>query len=286
MTNLERPAVLRQYFGCKSVIHPVYDNIEYRHSYGVGNGSACMTVGSDLGEVTTRRLEGELLELSKLVYDEINCNSYIQRGLFSKRRQRDLIKCKPFNHVTVLLYFTRDGIRTQSKLSAHCDCTYDKFGKFRKNMNSQVENSVTASLTIGQKRVINFYARSSEIISESKRGNWKKSNKIISLSTLHDGDIMLIHPDDEKPFFVDGGKNGQMVQIQHGNVKIEKNKLSVGFLFRQVDNIQCYDKKSNTMVNHRNKTNHIQSDVTRKFIKKNLNINKDLLHMLEKHLQG
>ncbi len=284
MTNIERPAVLRQYFGCKSTIHAEYDNIEFRHSYGVGNGSGCVTVGSDLNEVTTRRLEGELLELSELVYDEINCNSFIQKGLFSKRRQRDRIRCKPFNHVTVLLYFTRDGIRSHSKLNAHCDCTYDKFGKFRKKMNSQVENSITASLTIGQKRVVNFYARSTEIISESQRGNWEKCKKIISLSALHDGDIMLIHPDDEKPFFVDGNKNGRMVQIQHGNVKIDKNKLSVGFLFRQVDNIQCYDKKSNTMTTHGVSTNRIQSNVTREFMKKNLNINKELLRMLKKHL--
>ncbi len=62
------------------------------------------------------------------------------------------------NHVTVLSYFSK-RMRTQStehQLSFHTDNIYCNDGTFDEKRNSQVENTVTAILTLGDSQELCF----------------------------------------------------------------------------------------------------------------------------------
>ena len=290
LTETSRPSVLRQFFGKISESHRSYRNAQYRYSYGIGRERTSNTLFSDINEVTTRILDGDLLQMSELMYSEIKENDYIQKGINVRRRNNAPIVNKPFNHVTVLLHIDEDVTKVPKSICCPMSgCTFDKNGTFKSAMNSQVENSIAATLTIGHSRVVKFYARQAQILSKGKYGDWERKRKHISSCMLHDGDIMLLHPDDERPF-MDHEKNPKkhMVQIQHKYAEIDSGKLSVCFIFRHVDNIQCYGKDKDNLWTYQTTPTEpfttTTTSTTKRSLCNNKSLNKRLLEMLESYL--
>ncbi len=216
--NIFRPGVLRQYYGSNCHYSRQYSNTTRRFSYGVGHGSAVNSVGSDENNLVTRELKGPLAVMANLIHELVFAKESNIKYLYKNRKHKNPIQKVSFNHCTVLLYYSIKGIKHESTLGAHCDCTYGKDGTFKHNANSQTEDTVTASFTIGDQRVVNFYIR--KIIGSNgadSNGNWVlDENEFAKLTSSH-GDIMILHPDDERPFFVKHGNETLTTQILHGN---------------------------------------------------------------------
>mmetsp|Transcript_16265 Transcript_16265/g.29502 ORF Transcript_16265/g.29502 Transcript_16265/m.29502 type:complete len:469 (-) Transcript_16265:76-1482(-) len=140
--NLERPAVLRQYFGVDvdttpDLPAPEREDVVWRSCYGVGSGSR--SVGIHPRYSTTR----EMTLAMKITAEEIY--QYLRKRFISDNS----VVIHPFNHVTVLFYYQKieptKGTRklSQPMLRYHTDNVYSKDGLFSHNSNSQMENTFT-----------------------------------------------------------------------------------------------------------------------------------------------
>ena len=247
--NILRPAVLRQYFGQLHHLNENLDNYEVRYTYGGGSGSACNSVGGDKNSLCTRRFTKEIDIIAKVVHNYIFSNKDCQKYLYNNRRHSSEIRSDEFNHCTVLYYYGVDGIKEYSKLGFHCDCVFDKHGNFRNSANSQVENSVTVSVCIGDDRKIRFKRR----YIHHPREKWIYENDTIMETVLGNGSLLVIHPDDERPFYIDKDGHTTINQIQHGDTIVKKGNFSLSLVFRTVSNKQLYRKSHDTIVTGENK---------------------------------
>ena len=246
--NVLREPVLRQYYGMDKVCDNSFKNIVFRQSYGLGAGSACRSVGTMINNAVTRSMPDELCWLGQQLHKVIF--SYPNNSLlYDVRRNNHPIIDDSFNHCTVLLYYSIDGVKMQSTLSKHCDCTFNKQGVFQKNHNAQKENNVTACYTIGDSRVLKFFLRRiNKFQTENKKYKWEEKNTSVKDVILEEGDLMVIHPNDERPFPIEDNHHTMLYQIQHGEVTVDDDKFSIGFLFRTVDNIQAYHRTTNNLL--------------------------------------
>ena len=247
--NILRKGVLRQYFGMDRASNNNFTDIVYRYAYGMGSGSACKTVGSSISNITTRPINFELRYLMTEVHKIVFKDEQSLQHLFGLRRHKDQPICKDmFNHVTILLYYSVDGIKKVSSMGKHCDITYSKEGKYQASHNTQTENSLTVSLTIGDSRIVNFFRRYYyDAKTDGKNANWIDIESPVASYTLEHGDIMVLHPDDERPFSHKDTETDTITQFQHGEVNVDDGRFSVGFLFRNVRSIEAFERKDSTL---------------------------------------
>ena len=263
--NLTRPGVLRQYFGNDTVRDNHYKDYVYRYSYGVGSGSATSSVGSDPDLITTRPMSPELNELGSLIHETIFGDNSQRQRLMTMRKHSCKINEAPFNHCSVLLYYSINGVKKASTLSKHTDCVYNKKGIFMDNLNSQVENTVTASCTLGDGRFINFFRRNVLQVEHNQfKEHWTMDQLYKEKLELNNGDIMIIHPDDERPVEVNRNNDLLLEQILHGDVNVDNDTFSIGILFRTVKNVQAYKRSTNQLlsVNTISKVQSTHGDVS------------------------
>ena len=273
--NIFRPAVLRQYYGADCHYTKQYNGNVRRFSYGVGFGSAISSVGTDEDMCVTREFSKPLVIAGDLLNTIIFHQAFNKHKLFYDRRHQNPIHQVEYNHCTVLLYYSIDGMKMESKLGEHCDCSYKKDGSFNHSANSQAENTITASVTIGDSRVVSFYLRS--LCKENcayKSGIWNLKKESITSMTISHGDIMVIHPDDERPFNATDDNGTMLRQILHGNVKVDKGNFSVGFVFRNVAKVDTYSRDNNMLVSSILPSSQTKSDNASKI--DNENISRDL----------
>ena len=249
--NTLRPAVLRQYFGADSYYSRNHKYISRRFSYGVGHGSAVSSVGSDIDNVITRKLDGNLLQMSTLIAEIVYKRMESRRNLVDLRyRHKNKVEMLSFNHCSILLYYSIGEMKHESVLSKHCDCTYGKDSKFINSANSQTEDTITASFSICDSRVVKFFVRSL-VKDNSKKGGlaWKENEECIKEIQLNHGDVMVVHPHDERPFRHNDVDGNLLRQILHGEVKVKDGQFSIGFVFRNVSSVKSYFKHSNRLIN-------------------------------------
>lgn len=151
LVNLERPAVLRQYFGLDldhadgpDHLPPLErEDLVWRSCYGAGSGAR--TVGVHPIYSTTREMTAPM----KIMAD------HIYNYLWERFKDDNSVVVLPFNHVTILLYYQKeeDDVATdltnmqKSMIGYHTDNVYSSsleiLGKFLQEENSQVENTFT-----------------------------------------------------------------------------------------------------------------------------------------------
>ena len=250
--NITRPGVVRQYFGKDTVTDNHYKDVVHRYSYGVGSGSATSSVGSDPDSITTRRMTQTLEEIGEIVHETVFGDNSQRYKLLNRRKHATPIKESKFNHCTILLYYSIDGVKKVSTMSKHTDCVYDKTGKFMSNLNSQEENTITASYNIGDPRTLNFFIRRVLKVDKCQgREKWVTDRDFTSQFQLNSGDIMIIHPDDERPELCMHRSQHHYLQVLHGDVVVDSNSFSIGMLFRTVKNVQTYKRATNQLLSQK-----------------------------------
>ena len=128
----------------------------------------------------------------------------------------------------------------------HCDSKYNKNGKFLKNSNSQVINTPVIVFTIGMSRMLKWRKR---CLNRNKNGTliWHYDKSVEFDMLLREGNLMLLHPDDEVPTYCP--TVGAVCQYQHGNVCFnEDNGMSVGFVFRNNTSKAIFHNKTNLWI--------------------------------------
>ena len=75
---------------------------------------------------------------------------------------------------------------------------------------------------------------------------WKVGKHPLATYKLTDNSIFVLHPMDEKPIIRNFGE--PLSQFQHGNVKVKKGDLSVGFIYRNVTQTLTYDDETSKNV--------------------------------------
>ena len=229
LLNILRPSVLRQYYG-RNIDNQCHEEYVRRYSYGTGSGSN--TLGIDGNKFMTKNFTHEIDTMAKELHTCLKNNR-------RKFNLQDVDLHDGFNHCTILLYYGGEGLKKESLLPNHCDCTYStKDGTFLHSANSQVENTPTVVYSVGTKRRLNWCRR--RLAKTGSRNIWESDKEWSSHFDIVSDTISTIHPDDEnaKTPFVDP------VQYQHGNVKVGKNEFSIGFVFRIVDSVGEYSLKS------------------------------------------
>ena len=248
MLNIVRPGVMRHEYGLTSVDENASNNkIENGVSRFFYGASDCKFGYSQVG---THPNDQYTLPLNKKLHkigDEIlqfvsNCEEF--RTIKNLRnRPNSKIEFLPFNHCSILIYFGLHGYKKYSTLSSHCDNTYRPNGEFVHRLNSQVENTPTITLTIGDSRIIHYHRRYS-----SNGKFWDKDLEPVHSHTLSHGSINVVHPDDERPFEIEMGNQRKKCQIQHGNIRVGLNKMSIAFVFRTVKTISVFDKSTHRRI--------------------------------------
>ena len=261
--NIYRPSVLRQYFG--KDVSKTETSSTMRYTYG--NGSGCSTLGIDPSRFMTRPFTSDMYVLSDLIHQFLLKNK-ATLGL------DNVYLGDGFNHCTVLLYYAGEGLRKESFLRPHCDCTYSVHnGNFMQNLNSQVENTPTVFYSLGTTRELRFDRRKIEI---GKRGNKWCTDKLWTNSYWLSSDtISIIHPDDENP--KKSIPISENYQYRHGVSKVTGDEFTLGIGLRIVSSIQEYDIKSNIRCHTRSDNDQDYSKEYKRFMTHRRHVHKKLL---------
>ena len=157
LLNINRPAVLRQYFGVKfDELSNVVPGMEYRYTYEYGTGLS--SVGMDPSNFVTRLFSPSLHIIVRELHMLINSNLQF----FNLEPVNTSLK---FIHCSILIYYAGSDLKTESTLGMHCDCVYSvKDGSFTKNANSQVENTPAVIYTIGDSRILKWRKRTTKVL--------------------------------------------------------------------------------------------------------------------------
>ena len=244
--NIKRSPVLRQYFG-ENLQFKDQSRYVLRPTYGISGGSSSTTVGHDIRFVKTREMDNNLLSIGRSLQDYILNTTHMKKRF--NKKQLSILERKSFNHCTVLIYFTDEGdaMKKVSTLGKHCDCNYDIQGEFQEESNSQMENTPTISLSLGESRELQLFRRYGVISKTSQRLVWKEDESFKQSVSLSDGSVFVLHPTDEKPTLVaDENGNTTQVQFQHGDIRF-KGALSMGLVFRIVTKSRYYDTRNDTV---------------------------------------
>ena len=246
--NLTGPAVLRQYFGEVDVNNDVYANYVPRYTYGGGMGSACKSVGTMDNYLFTRPFTKEMKFLAEVVHSLVFSHSFCKDRVSSTKFDNLSVETDKFNHCTILNYYGIKGVKNSSSLGLHCDCVFGKDGTFKNKSNSQKENTLTVSLTIGDSRVVKHFQRFAEKSNNNSFGKWELNDKEWIETVVTNGTLMVLHPHDEKPFVMKRGKKIYVSQLQHGKVSVTNNQFSAAIVFRTINNVEYYCKNSHKIV--------------------------------------
>ena len=139
------------------------------------------------------------------------------------------ITLKKLTHMVALAYYDKMNLETnQKQLSWHCDQRYCKHGSFMHSQNSQIENTATCILTVGETRVLQF-----RCVRDSSSGP-VPINSVGSTHSFHlsHGSLFVMHPADERKEWRFELDDGDLTYFQHGNVIFGKDGLSIGLVFR------------------------------------------------------
>ena len=210
-SNLERPAVLRQYFG---------ETLPSGSRYSYGNGTGSINVGTHPKHRFTRDMTPDMMTISEEIY-KIN--------MVNSKNSSMLIE-RP-NHCTILFYYHKTSKMTNKMLGYHTDNVYSKRGIFLSSKNSQKENTPTCVLTIGDSRNLSFQKQKNTRFNVTKRMRWKESKR--DFLKLKHNSLFVLHPCDERPHTT----RGETFRWRHGVPHFTgMNKLSVALVFRNVHN--------------------------------------------------
>ena len=239
--NVERRAVLRQYFGKEynNIKSDIMEGNVRRATYAVGCGS--LSVGTDPHNYVTREMT-----------DEMNClGVHLQnllRSNVSLLKLEDVNLERDFNHCTALFYYADEAIKESCTLGFHCDCTYSAKTKlYETSKNSQVENTPVVSYSIGSERKMKWMRRKSKAKGNHKYATWEKDKSWPEVTyKVGDGSMSLFNPKDEDPC---SKKNkSKSVQYQHGDVVMTGSNMALVLVFRVVNRIQMYSKATDKMI--------------------------------------
>ena len=209
ITNFQRPAVLRQYFG--------KINGKGKEICTYGNGTGSSTVGTHPDHVITRVMPPDLVKVADHIFAVV------------KSLNLSGMTVEPFNHCTVLFYFHKSRRSSNAMLGFHTDNVYSMKGLFIPAYNTQKENTPTCILTVGTQRELHFQKQFNHINPKTKRRKWKEffRRKIF----LEDRSVFVLHPKDECP------QNSGIFKVRwrHGVPSFEDtSSVSLAFVFRTV----------------------------------------------------
>jgi len=241
-----RPAVLRQYFGrdVEDMSDNSRDDAVFRFAYGVGSGST--SVGIHPRHCTTEEMPLAMMMVADHVYNYLH----------KEYKPNSSVRIEPFNHCSVLIYYQKSGNDKKSSapmIGFHTDNVYNFDGLFMEKLNSQLENTFTVLLSLGDTRELKFQ-RQITSVKDNKRMSWVSGEGIIgervgdkntrrstkhcgkkeelSFSIKH-GSLFLLHPDDERPKVI--YDDGTRQRYQHGNIMFPRqDKISFVLAFRVV----------------------------------------------------
>jgi len=224
MLNVERPGVLRQYYGrdVKKIDKDTVLRVAYRSQ------TSFSSEGSDPEKLIIKPFNAEMSLIA----------NYLSKFLIFNRDKLNLHSVdlsNNFNSCTILLYHALPNYKERSSMGWHCDSKYTTTGKFSEKMNGQKYNTPVIIFTIGRERLLKWRKRYTH-----KRPNGYKSFEVEPFSEeemlMKEGHICLIHPFDEEPHF-DFFSN-KIIHFQHGDTKVIENDISIAFVFR-VSNHEC-----------------------------------------------
>lgn len=210
--NLKRPAVLRQYFGMNvDTDKPTgRDDVIWRYSYGGGSGAR--TVGIHPKHSTTREMTYPMQIIAEEVYQYLK----------AKFGNDSSVKILPFNHITVLLYYNKvDKYNFKElMLGYHTDNVFSHDGEFIDGANSQLENTFTALVTLGDKREVDFRRQILELSQTTNKKKWvNDTNTPLVSFVMRNLSLFLLNPGDERPTQVELPDGPVIKRHQHGDVK-------------------------------------------------------------------
>ena len=209
--NLNRPAVLRQFFGERK-------QDGSRSCYG--NGSGSLSVGTHPDHLQTRDMTRDMKIISKEIIDILNRNDLGQQ-----------LKIDSLNHCTVLFYYHKNSNSPDKMLGFHTDNIYSKAGKFSNERNSQSENTPTCVLTIGDSRNLHFQQQKDTVFERSNHKRWKETKR--DHVVLKHNSLFVLHPSDECPY----SSGGHRYRWRHGIPDFSGiDDLSIALIFRNVKN--------------------------------------------------
>jgi hypothetical protein len=214
--NMERPAVLRQHFGC--CVHNRPDRI---HSYGSGSGA--ITVGTHPSHQIPRLMTSQMRIISNMI-NKLIVDLHDKRAIPPTR-------ILPFNHCSILFYCHKTPNTSSPKmLGFHTDNVYSSEGRFNVSKNTQMENTPTCVLTIGNTRNLHFQKQCNYKGIKSGRRKWSQIH-LTQIPLTHNS-LFLLNPEDERPSpFVGKIKT----RWRHGIPKFQDSEaFSIAIVFRTV----------------------------------------------------
>ena len=173
--------------------------------------------------------------------------------------------------MTIISYYTGEGLKKQALLSKHCDCTYSVHNcKYIPSVNSQLENTPTVAYLLGSTRHLQFNRR--EIVKGNRGNKWLDDTEWSTSFELKSNSVWINNPGDEHP--------SPRYQYQHGGVKVGEGELSIGFAFRIVNSVQEYNASNDLRSYDHSASHEDNSKVYKRFMSHQGNFHKNLVKLM------
>lgn len=147
------------------------------------------------------------------------------------------IRIEPFTTAVVATYL--DAMMIQ----AHCDQRWSADGKFIESQNSQVKDTATVVLVIGESRSLDF---------EMYRYNGKEQVQVgvKGRFQLEHGSLFILHPKDEEPKKRKNFERYGRTFYKHSSNGVEGRELemSIGIVFRSTNHLVEVNRKTGLVV--------------------------------------
>ena len=239
--NINRPAVIRQYFGLT-----VNDSTK-RYTYPKVTSVGGVSLGTDPNNFITRPMNKDMY----------NIGNKLRQLLISNRSILNLEEVNldnHFNHMTLLTYYSSSDSNRKSSMGYHSDMFYNlKDGLYDARRNSQVQNTVTVVLSIGDNRTLKWKRRfigNRKGISKAgvvtNRRVWVDDDTFNTCFELGNSTVTIINPLDEDPLYNTEGS--VKTQYLHGGVNVSGDKLAFGFVYRFVMGQASYSDITHRML--------------------------------------
>ena len=152
--NVERTAVLRQFFGKSYSTSSSENNTTTVNRATYTHGS--VSVGIDPHNFVTRDMTMEMHQISQHLIKLLRSNIALL-NVEGVNLDND------FNHCTVLLYYADGTIKDEASIGFHCDSSYSaRDCSYETDQNSQVENTPVVTYSMGDTRNLKWLRRISK----------------------------------------------------------------------------------------------------------------------------
>jgi len=243
--NVKRSAYLRQNFSKDNLELKPKDpsgSTVFRYSYGTASGGR--SAGISRCHTVIRSFSNDMAIAAEAI-------QLLLKNMFEQKSATEkggLVVDVKFNHMVAIGLYDKGQSKSGEQVPFHRDQVFGATGNFLSNRNTQMEDTATCVVVLGEPRLLHMqaYRIDSNSKNKHKRVDGKFAHEVVKM--CH-GDLFVLHCDCERPAMREYLDANDLTYFKHGGVVFGGDqKFSIGLAFRVVTKSEEVRKRTGQLV--------------------------------------